>query len=78
MSKFKVGDKVVVLSNEKSNLVDEALNTTVTVSDREIRTSFTPSNAIVVRLVDGRYGYVYPEEVELEAIYNSPLYKALS
>lgn len=66
MSKFKEGDKVVVL-NTPFGKIAKAVGSTGTVSYIEDKYVATHEHGTAFQ----------EEELELESVYNSPLYKAL-
>lgn len=71
MSKFKVGDKVLVVAPDS---VSTRLGT---VKDEEYVVSYVSRDYKSV-LVEGHFSILYNHEIELKEIVESPLFKALN
>ena len=77
MSKFKIGDRVIVikdLSCLKESTVTEIGLTGIIKSTRTSHRSFD----VTVRILESKMDYGYNDDnLELEQIFHSPLYQAL-
>lgn len=72
MDKFKVGDRVVLVG-----FIDAALDIKVGTSGVVKGLTYNAKFSVRVRFDTGRTDNMNINEIELESVYNSPLFKAL-